>query len=109
VSTPNILATKSEGGLLPYCKIGAKSEGNNRPGPLVSSQAEVAYLPLLGYAKTVGISSYSKRQLCLRRLWANEISHVPQFLFGFFFKKKVCRVFEKIWYKHNIFLLQEEF
>jgi hypothetical protein len=37
VSTPNILARKSEGGLLPYCKIGAKSEGNNRPGPLVSA------------------------------------------------------------------------
>jgi hypothetical protein len=36
VSTPNILARKSERGLLPYCKIGAKSEGNNRPGPLVS-------------------------------------------------------------------------
>jgi hypothetical protein len=55
---------------------------------MLSSQAEVAYLPLLGYAKTVGISSYSKKQLCLRRLWANKISHVPQFLFGFFFKKK---------------------
>jgi hypothetical protein len=38
VSTPNILARKSEGGLLPYCKIGAKSEGNNQPGPLVSEE-----------------------------------------------------------------------
>jgi hypothetical protein len=37
VSTPNILARKSEGGLLPYCKIGAKLEGYNRPGPLVSN------------------------------------------------------------------------
>jgi hypothetical protein len=35
VSISNILARKSEGGLLPYCKIGAKSEGNNRPVPLV--------------------------------------------------------------------------
>jgi hypothetical protein len=38
VSTPNILARKSVGGLLPYCKIGAKSEGNNRPGPLVREE-----------------------------------------------------------------------
>jgi hypothetical protein len=42
VSTPNILVRKSEGGggggLLPYCKIGAKSEGYNRPGPLVREQ-----------------------------------------------------------------------
>jgi hypothetical protein len=35
VSTPNILARKSGLGPLPYCKIGAKSEGYNRPGPLV--------------------------------------------------------------------------
>jgi hypothetical protein len=36
VSTPNILARKSEWRLLSYCKIGAKSEGYNRPAPLVS-------------------------------------------------------------------------
>jgi hypothetical protein len=36
VLTPNILARKSEEGPLPYCKIGAKSEGNNQPGHLVS-------------------------------------------------------------------------
>jgi hypothetical protein len=31
------------GGLLPYCKIGAKSEGNNRPGPLVSVRDQVSH------------------------------------------------------------------
>jgi hypothetical protein len=36
VSTPNILARKSEENVLPFCKIGAESEGNNRLGPLVS-------------------------------------------------------------------------
>jgi hypothetical protein len=36
VLTPNILASKSGEGPLPYCKIGAESEGNNRPGSLVS-------------------------------------------------------------------------
>jgi hypothetical protein len=48
VSTPNILARKSEGGLLPYCKIGAKSEGYNRPGPLVS--LGTSNLIVLGFA-----------------------------------------------------------
>jgi hypothetical protein len=56
VSTPNILARKSEGGLLPYCKIGAKSEGYNRLGPLVSeAHYSGGYLYLefmtLGYVK----------------------------------------------------------
>jgi hypothetical protein len=32
---PNILARESEEGPLPFCKIGAESEGNNRPGHLV--------------------------------------------------------------------------
>jgi hypothetical protein len=39
VSTPNILARKSEKGqkgLLPYCKPGAVLEGNNQLGPLVN-------------------------------------------------------------------------
>jgi hypothetical protein len=35
VSTPNILARKPEESPLPFCKIGAESEGNNWPGPLV--------------------------------------------------------------------------
>jgi hypothetical protein len=43
VSTPNILARKSVGVLLQYCKIGAKSKGNNRPGPLVSVIENTAY------------------------------------------------------------------
>jgi hypothetical protein len=33
--TGNILAKKSGEGPLPYCKTGAESEGNNRPGLLV--------------------------------------------------------------------------
>jgi hypothetical protein len=36
VSAPNILARKSEEGLLPYYITGAKSEGNNPLGPLVN-------------------------------------------------------------------------
>jgi hypothetical protein len=36
---PNILATKSEEGPLPYCKIGAESEGYKLPGPLVGYAA----------------------------------------------------------------------
>jgi hypothetical protein len=36
VSTLNILAKKAEEGPLPYCKTGAKLEGSNQPGPLVS-------------------------------------------------------------------------
>jgi hypothetical protein len=35
LTTHNILARKSEGGILPYCKIGANSVVYNRPGPLV--------------------------------------------------------------------------
>jgi hypothetical protein len=29
---------KSEEGALPYCRTGAESEGNNRPGPLVNAK-----------------------------------------------------------------------
>jgi hypothetical protein len=35
VSTSNILARKSAESPMSYCKIGAKSEGYNWPGPLV--------------------------------------------------------------------------
>jgi hypothetical protein len=34
-----ILTSKSKDGVLPYCKTGAESDGNNQPGPLVSSAA----------------------------------------------------------------------
>jgi hypothetical protein len=37
VSTPNILARKSEEGPPPYCKTAAESEGYNQPGPLEST------------------------------------------------------------------------
>jgi hypothetical protein len=36
LSTPNILARKSKEVPLSYCRTGAKSEGNNQPGLLVS-------------------------------------------------------------------------
>jgi hypothetical protein len=46
VSTPNILARKSEEGPLPYYKTRAKLEGNNQLGPLLE-QSGVHYLSIL--------------------------------------------------------------
>jgi hypothetical protein len=65
---------------------------------MLRSYAEVTHLSLLGYAKTVGTSSYNRRQQCHQCLWANKqhtqilvgIPPPPQ--------KKVHGVFEKIWY-----------
>jgi hypothetical protein len=41
VVTPNILARKSGEGPLPYCKIRAKLEGYNQPGPFVSVNYDI--------------------------------------------------------------------
>jgi hypothetical protein len=47
VSTPNILAWKSEEGPMPLCNIGAESEGNNRLGDLISRSSQVALLLII--------------------------------------------------------------
>jgi hypothetical protein len=54
VSTPNILAKRSEEGPVPYCKTGAESDGNNQLGPLVSVPLlEMTYADFFMYlAKT---------------------------------------------------------
>jgi hypothetical protein len=44
VSTPNILARKSEEGPLPYCETRAKLKGNNQPGPLVSPHLSIPWV-----------------------------------------------------------------
>jgi hypothetical protein len=48
VSTPNILARKSQEDPLSYHKIGAESEDNNRPGPLVRLRTFKNVLNALG-------------------------------------------------------------
>jgi hypothetical protein len=55
MSTPNILAKKSEEVPVPYCKTEAESEDNNRPGPLVSSPRSIRGYSLILWRKILPI------------------------------------------------------
>jgi hypothetical protein len=79
VSTPNIVDRRSEEGPLPYCKIGAKSEGYNRPGHIISIEISESFEVL-----TVAIKDKSVLTAEIITLPYSTIIHDPRFvLLGF--------------------------